>query len=102
MTEFTPADFEVMNYATSTRRTSWFTQKIVCMKMIRDAEKDDIVGAYILNGSTFKKRVQTNSEDLVDCVTEARRVQALKEYFGIELSAREQAAIRGTVTELTG
>jgi arylamine N-acetyltransferase len=25
LTEFTPQDFEVMNYATSTRRTSWFT-----------------------------------------------------------------------------
>ena len=32
--EFTPRDFEMMNYFTSTHRTSWFTYLVVCVRII--------------------------------------------------------------------
>jgi len=100
LTEFLPQDFEVMNFATSTRRTSWFTYDIVCQKMILDEEKDDITGALILSGSTLKRRIFEKSETLAECASEDQRVAALKEHFGICLSNRERAGIKGLVTEL--
>lgn len=101
MTEFHPNDFEVMNYATSSRRTVIFTYKLMCMKMTLDKDIGDITGALTLAGSTLKKRIQAKSEILVECATEDQRVAALREHFGIALSAKEQAGIRGTVTELS-
>ncbi|KAG4435900.1 hypothetical protein IFR05_008631 [Cadophora sp. M221] len=102
MTKFTPQDFEVMNYATSTRRTCMFTYLIIGSKLILDEEVGDIVGAITLSGSTVKRRICEKSEVVVECATEEERVVALKEHFGIVLSSKEQMAIRGTVTELKG
>jgi hypothetical protein len=102
LTEFMPGDFEVMNFATSSRKTSWFTYDIVCLKMILDGEKDDITGALILSGSTLKRRIFEKSEILVECNSEDQRVGVLKEYFGINLSSRERAGIKSLVTELKG
>lgn len=34
------------------------------------------------------------------CKTEAERVEALREYFGIELTEEEREGIRGTCTDL--
>ncbi|PVH88491.1 arylamine N-acetyltransferase 1 [Cadophora sp. DSE1049] len=100
MTEFTAQDFSVMNYATSTRRTCIFTFMIIASKMILDEDSGDIVGAMTLSGSTIKRRIREKSEVVVECATEGERVAALKEHFGIILSSKEQAGIRGTVTEL--
>lgn len=100
LTEFLPQDFEVMNYATSIRRTSWFTSDIICLKMILDDEKDDIIGALILSGSTLKRRKYGDSETLAECVSEDQRAAVLKDHFGINLSRRERDGIRGLVTEL--
>jgi arylamine N-acetyltransferase len=102
MTEFLPQDFETMNFATSNRKTSFFTYKILCLNLIYDEDVDDITGALILNGGELKRRIYENSEILIDCKTEKERVGVLKEHFGIILSEREKAAIRSTVTELTG
>ena len=102
MTEFFPRDYEVMSFATSTRNTSWFTYQIICLRMILDEDLDDITGAVILSDSTLKRRVHDNIEILTECATEQQRVNVLTDYFGIKLSDREQAAIKGTVTELKG
>jgi len=100
MTEFTAQDFGVMNYATSSRRTCIFTYMVIASKMIFDETVGDIVGAMTLSGPTVKKRLHKNSEVVVECATEEERVRALKEHFGITLSSKEQAGIKGTVTEL--
>lgn len=102
LTEFLPQDFEVMNYATSTRRTSWFTFDIICLKMILDEEKDDIVGALFLSGSTLKRRRFGTTETIAECANEDQRASVLKEHFGISLSPRERSGIKGMVTELKG
>jgi arylamine N-acetyltransferase len=102
LTEFLPGDFEVMNYATSTSRSSWFTFDIICLKMILDEEKDDIIGALILSGSTLKRRISGDTKTLAECANEDQRAAILKEHFGIGLSRRERNGIRGLVTELKG
>jgi arylamine N-acetyltransferase len=100
MTEFLLEDFEVMNYATSSGRTSFFTWSIVCLKMVLDRDLDDITGAMILTGKTVKRRLFGESEVVVECSNESQRVAALNEHFGIGLSKREQASIKGTLTDL--
>jgi arylamine N-acetyltransferase len=102
LTEFLPQDFEIMSYATSTRRTSWFTFEIICLKMILDDEKDEIVGVFILSASTLKRRILGNTEIIAECANESQRVALLKDHFGINFSSRARDGIRGLVTELKG
>lgn len=101
MTEFKPADFEVMNYATSTRNTSFFTYKVICVKFLLDEEKENLVGALTLDGKTLKKRIQDQKEVLGEFVSEGERIAGLKEHFGITFTEKEQASIKGTITEVT-
>lgn len=77
-----------------------FTYLVIGSKMIFDEVVGDIVGAITLSGSTIKRRIREKSEVMVECVTEEERVAALEKHFGIVLSSKEQASIRGTVTEL--
>jgi len=100
MTEFFQKDFEVMNHAVSTRRSVFFTQQIICVKMIFDEVVDDITGIISLTEKTLKRRIQADSEVLAECLSEDERVMILKDYFGISLSAKERAGIKGTVAEI--
>jgi arylamine N-acetyltransferase len=102
MTEFFPRDFEVMNFATSARNTSFFTYRVICAKMVIDEEVDDIVGLLALEGGRLKRRIGAVTEDLIECRNEEERVGALKEHFGIDLGKSEIDGIKRTVTELTG
>ena len=98
--EFLPQDYETMNFQTSQSRTSWFTYKIVVIKMI--LEEGEIVGTLMLVGGDLKRRIKGETEDLKACKTEEDRVQALEEWFGLKLGDDERAGIRGMVTELRG
>jgi arylamine N-acetyltransferase len=96
--EFTPSDFEMMNYFTSSHRTSFFTYSVVCVKMILD--EGEIVGDITLFGGEVKRRIKGKSEVLAICKGEEDRVKALEEFLGIKLSAAEREGIRGMPTEL--
>lgn len=98
--EFFRGDFEVMNFTTSTKPTSFFTYYMMCVKMIIDENVDDIVGILSLEGGRVKRRIGAVTEELVQCKTEEERVAALRTYFGITLSRSEIEGIRGIVTEL--
>lgn len=102
MIEFWPGDYEVMNFQTSTRRSVWFTYTVVCLKMILDEKLDDITGAVFLTDATLKRKIFDKTETLAECTTEEQRVSVLKDFFGIGLSKREQAGIKGSSTELKG
>ena len=97
-TEFRPNDFQVMNWYTSTHPKAFFTQRVICNKMII-GEKDEIVGALLLQ-TGIKRRIGKESERFEEFKTEEDRVKALREHFDIELSAAEQDAIKGTCTEI--
>jgi arylamine N-acetyltransferase len=96
--EFTPSDFAMMNYFTSTHRSSWFTYSVVCVKMI--LEEGEIVGDITLVGGDVKKRVRGKSEVLALCKSEEDRLKALEEFLDVKLSSAEREGIRGLPTEL--
>ena len=118
LTRFSAKDFDIMNHAVSTRRTSLFTKnsksasilpaiyyskvslKVMCSKTIFDETTDEIVGVWTLLDRTFKKRIHDRSEVLVECKNDAERLEIFKTYFGIVLSEKDQAGIKGTVTDL--
>jgi arylamine N-acetyltransferase len=96
--EFTPSDFMMMNYFTSTHCTSWFTYLIVCVKMV--LEDGQIVGDITLAGNEVKKRIKGESTVLALCTSEEERLKALDEFFGVKLSSAEKDGIRGMITEI--
>ena len=51
-----PGDYEMMNFYTSQSNSSWFTQKIVVVKMIMEA--GEIVGTVVLNEDVVKRRIR--------------------------------------------
>lgn len=98
-TEFTPSDFIMMNYFMSKSPTSWFTYMVVCMKMVMD-EGEELVGDVTLVGGEVKRRIGGTSEVLVVLESEEQRVEALREYLGVRLSAEERNGIARRVSEL--
>ncbi|GLA04737.1 N-terminal acetyltransferase [Aspergillus niger] len=99
-TEFLPQDFEIMNYATSQRPTSWFTQSLVCARMFMDEAESEVQGMYILAGREVKKRQFGQSEVLETLESDADRVKALAKWFDMHLRDYEAEAIRGFVSEI--
>jgi arylamine N-acetyltransferase len=92
-TEFTPMDFEVMNWHRSRHPTIFWTQRVICSKMLWSGEeKEDgkVVGALTIQND-LKRRIGAESERITVFKTEKERLQALDEYFGITT-----AAIAGT------
>lgn len=98
--EFLPQDFEVMNFAVSQTRTSWFTKTFVCMKMIMDEDAQRIIGQRIMSGREVKQRVHGQTEILQVLHTEEDRIKALAKYFDVHLRKNEIEGIRGLTSEL--
>lgn len=99
--EFLPTDYEVMNFWTSRSPKSWFTQVVVAVKYLMT---DDIalVGHLTLLGGELRRRIRGDTRTIQTFKTEAERLAALKEWFGIELEGHEANAIQNMVTELRG
>jgi arylamine N-acetyltransferase len=101
--EFTPADFELINFWSSTSRKSLFTQTVLCTKMIlREDEQDfpTIVGRITLAGNTVKQALEGDCEVLVTLSSESDRIRALKKHLDVILNEAERNGIRGMVSEL--
>ena len=98
--EFLPSDFDDMSFSVSRSRTSWFTQTFVCMRMIRDEEKREIIGQYIISGKEVKRRVDGKSVFLQTLHSEEDRVKALAQYLGVHLRQSEIDGIRGLTSEI--
>ena len=99
-TEFLPQDYEIMNFWTSQSRTSFFTYRVVVVKMIMEGKK--VVGTVTLSGEEIKRRIRGESEMLRICKSEEERAEALDRWFGIRLTADERRGIVGMVSELKG
>jgi len=98
--ELLPQDFELMNFATSQRRTSWFTQSFVCTRMILNAAGTEIIGQYILAGKDIKRRLHGQTEHIQALGKEEDRVKSLAEFFDMNLRANEIQGIRGMTSEI--
>ena len=96
--EFLTTDYDVMNYHTSTRSSEWFTQKIVCSKMLTDTE-GQIEGVVIVQDSL---KIRKNGKTVLsnDFKHEGDRLKALEEHFGITFAAYERDGIRGLPSEI--
>ncbi|RAH43265.1 arylamine N-acetyltransferase family protein [Aspergillus brunneoviolaceus CBS 621.78] len=98
--EFLPQDFEVMNFATSQRRTSWFTQTLVCTRMLLDDSGQGVKGLCILAGNTVKVRAAGHSEVVETLKSEEDRVKALAKWFDMHFQEHEIEGIRGLVSQI--
>ncbi|KAL4990555.1 hypothetical protein BDW68DRAFT_153930, partial [Aspergillus falconensis] len=98
--EFLPQDFAMMNFNTSKGSSSWFTQKVVCVRHILSEDESSIQGLYIMAGEQVKRRVYGQTEAVQNLETEEDRVQALAKWFGIHLLDHEVAGIQGLGSEL--
>ncbi|PSN71057.1 arylamine N-acetyltransferase 1 [Corynespora cassiicola Philippines] len=88
-TEFLPQDYEMMSWFTSTHKRSFFTKFVTSTNMVLDEEGESIVGNVTLFEGTIKEAVGSDRKVLRECKTEEERVDALKEYFGIDLTDEE-------------
>jgi len=101
--EFLPGDYEVMNLSTMTRPQSFFTQVVVCVRIMLDEEAKDIEGRVILLNNEVRTRTRSSKGQLTvveKLENEAQRVKALEKWFGIALSEDEKKGVIGLATEL--
>ncbi|WXC40166.1 hypothetical protein QX201_000005 [Fusarium graminearum] len=122
--ELSPEDLEVLNLGPSTSRTSFFTQKVLCVKPtggnefyakftmengaqrlhnkndVGYVEGDVIDGVLILDGAVLKWRKRGVKQWEVILKTEEERTRALEDIFGIHLSTEEKESILRTASAL--
>lgn len=92
-TEFLPQDYEMMSWFTSTHRTSFFTRSVTSTSMLMDEHQEKIIGNLTLFGDTVRRTVGADREVVRECKSEEERVDALREFFGIELTEEERSGI---------
>jgi arylamine N-acetyltransferase len=92
-TEFLPQDYEIMSWFTSTNKVCFFTYSVVVMKMLLDDAEQQVIGHLTLFNDKVMKNIGADREMLRDLKTEQDRLDALKEFFGIELTPEEQANV---------
>lgn len=118
LVEFFLEDYEVMSYATSTLPDQVFLKRLICVRTILSTELESeadfadagldkgkegevtTVGRMILVDREVKKRIGAKTTRLAHFETEQERVEALKKWFGIELTQEEREAIKGRGTEI--
>ncbi|KAK9788962.1 hypothetical protein SCARD494_09478 [Seiridium cardinale] len=107
--EFMAADWGVINYWTSTSSDSHQTRTLLIVRFLgrtpeagERAEEDDweIYGKRMLVNGAIKENLGGKTRVLAECNTEAERVEALKQHFGITLEEEEISSIKGWVTNL--
>lgn len=98
--EFFPGDYVISNYMTMTNPKAFFVQAVVAVRAVL-GDDGAIAGVRILfKDSVRLKLAGTEVRDSEHFDDEKQRVAALKKYFDISLSAKEQEAIAGLATQL--
>ena len=90
----------MINFFTSLSRSLFFTQQLVCTRLILGDRGFEPVGVYILAGTEVKKVVEGVSEILVRFMKEQDRVDALKMFFGMRFLPHEAEGVRGLSSEI--
>ena len=109
--EFFQQDFEHLNFFISRSPDSFQTYRMLIVKFLRRAREeadsgdtstlpDVIYGKVMLVNGDVKLNTGGRTSIVKTCATEAERIEALREYFGITLSEEERESIRGFSTEL--
>ncbi|KAG7416831.1 Arylamine N-acetyltransferase, pineal gland isozyme NAT-10 [Fusarium oxysporum f. sp. rapae] len=107
--EVLPEDIRVFNMSPSKNPSSFFTFKVVSVQFT--SEKEDysdgsardlknvggaIDGIFIIDGNVFRYRKGGETKWERNFKTEDERLDALRKYFGVELTKENERAIRGT------
>jgi arylamine N-acetyltransferase len=100
--EFFPQDYEVMNLSTMTLPQSFFTQTVVCVKIILNEESNEMEGILTLVHNEVKTKIRGVSEVVEKLEREEQRIKALEKWFSIVLTEAEKKGIIGLATELRG
>ena len=98
--EFFPQDYEVMNLSTMTLPQSFFTQTVLCVKILLNEKSEEMEGVLILHQNVVKKRIGDGATVLENLKSEDDRIRALERWFGIVLREEEKKGIIGLATEL--
>lgn len=102
-TECLESDFAAVNFYTSQAPTFQKTTVIIVKFILGPDEltgDNKITGKLMLVNGTIKRNLGSKTEIVEVCKTEAERIQALKKWFGIDLTEDEVVGIKDTVTEL--
>ncbi len=108
--EFTEADFRVVNWYASQHPDSPQRTMVLAILFLRGRREGDngkgpqecVTGKLMMVDGEVKRNVTGRTELVKVCKTEQDRVEALREYFGIELTLEERESVRGRVVELKG
>ncbi|KAF1984182.1 arylamine N-acetyltransferase 1 [Aulographum hederae CBS 113979] len=98
--EFLPDDYKIMSLYTSTSPQTFFTQMVVCVLLLRDADKEELKGTMILLGNNLKARIDGNTNTSKAFESEDDRLECLKDTFGIVFDGSGKKAIKGTAAEV--
>lgn len=98
--EFLPADYNLMNYYTSTSPKTFFTQLVVCEKKELGGETNEEIVGQIILGKSVKWRIRGQKYREEQFESEDDRVKALDVVFGIKLSQLDRESIHGLVSEI--
>ncbi|PYI18049.1 arylamine N-acetyltransferase 1 [Aspergillus violaceofuscus CBS 115571] len=98
--EFHPPDLEVMNFYTSQFPGSFLTTRVLAIRFL--ARDGHIYGKVVLDQDKVKVNTGGKSVLVQTCVTEAERVEVLRERFGIQLTVEQQEGIIGRNSALAG
>ena len=105
LVEFLPADYHIMNWYTGSCPDSFQTFTALVVMFLRRPNNDvpgddEIYGKRMLVDGVVKENLGGKTNVVQECNTEAERVEALRVWFGIELTDEEISSIRGWHTEL--
>ncbi|KAK3358873.1 arylamine N-acetyltransferase 2 [Lasiosphaeria hispida] len=104
--EFMENDFNVVSHFTSQAPESPQSKTPLVIRFFRGQGRVPgevrVTGKVMLVNGDVKRNVTGKTELVKTCVTEPERVEALREYFGIELTPEEVESIRGRVPQLRG
>jgi arylamine N-acetyltransferase len=103
--EFLPADYHIMNCYTGGSAESFQTYTVLVVQFLRREDQDGsgeagVYGKRMLAGGVVKENLGGKTQVVQVCENEKERVEALKKWFGIELTEEEKEGIKGWKTEL--
>lgn len=97
--EFLPNDYISMNYFSSTSPRTFFTSVIIVDKKIMD-DNGELVGKMSMSGAKLRWHMGGEKTKEIEFKSEAERIEALEQYFGIRLDQVERDGIAGLPSEI--
>lgn len=96
--EFLSSDFDVLNYYTL--HASPFTRIVVAQSIFFEDSPGGTSGTLSLVNNRITQSVRGEDKVIATLQSERERVDAFAKYFGLSLSAEEQAAMEGSAYAL--